>query len=169
MSKTIKTDSVYKLDQFFTKEDVAQQCVKELKSLYNFNDYAARLELELEQHDDDRDKLDVADWLERYEKTIDYNCSACGRDYILPTHIDHFNCVCGQRCRLRHVGGVNPDQAVIDAAIKYFGTERMAQLAYIAEIVGGKYCEHYTADDIRKMIRQEMDRWVLEDDGWRKK
>ena len=44
MSKTIKTDSVYKLDQFFTKEDVAQQCVKELKSLYNFDDFDALIE-----------------------------------------------------------------------------------------------------------------------------
>jgi hypothetical protein len=138
-------------------------------SLTHWELYASHLEQQLEMHDDDRDKLDVAEWLEHYKKVNSYDCSACGRHYELPTHMTHFTCICGQRCRLRHVGGTNPDQAVIDAAVRYFGTERMAQLAYIAEIVGGKYCEHYTGDDIRKMIRQEMDRWIQEEDGWRKK
>ena len=32
--KIIKTDSIYKLDQFFTKADIAVQCVKEVNSLY---------------------------------------------------------------------------------------------------------------------------------------
>lgn len=123
----------------------------------------------LEMHDDDRDKLDVAKWLENYEKVKSYDCQGCGRHYELPTHINHFDCVCGHRCRLRHLGGSNPDQSVIDAAMGYFGNERSAQLAWIAEIVAGEHCLHYTADEIREMIRREMDRWVLVEDGWRKK
>jgi hypothetical protein len=119
--------------------------------------------------DEDRDKYDVADWLEKYQRTTGYTCWSCRRDYILPTHMTHFTCVCGQRCRLRHLGGTNPDHAVIDAAVEYFGTERMAQLAYIAEIIGGKYCEHYDASEIRTMIRQEMDRWERTNTGWEKK
>lgn len=42
--KEIKTDIIYKLDQFFTKEEIAQQCVKELKSLYSFGDFDAIIE-----------------------------------------------------------------------------------------------------------------------------
>ena len=131
--------------------------------------FANSLEEKLEQHDDDRDKLDVAEWLERYEKVKKYNCHGCGRHYEIPTHINHFTCVCGHRCRLRHLGGTNPDQAVVDAAMAYFGNERSAQLAWIAEVVGGEHCLHYTADEIRKMIRQEMDRWELGKDGWKRK
>lgn len=44
MSKQTKTDAVYKLDQFFTKEEVAQQCITELKSLYDFNDFDSIIE-----------------------------------------------------------------------------------------------------------------------------
>ena len=51
----------------------------------------------------------------------------------------------------------------------YFGNERQAQLAWIAEIIGGKHFESYSADDIRKMIRQELDRWEETKDGWKKK
>ena len=131
--------------------------------------HANKLEQKLEMKDDDRDKLDVAEWLESYEKVKSYNCHGCNRHYELPTHIDHFACVCGHRCRLRHLGGTNPDQAVIDAAISYFGNERSAQLAWIAEIIGGEHCMSYTADEIRKMIRQEMDRWELTESGWRKR
>lgn len=123
----------------------------------------------LEQHDDDRDKLDVAEWLSHYKKVHSYNCHGCGRHYEIPTHLNTFTCVCGHRCRLRHTGGINPDQAVIDAAITYFGNERSASLAWIAEVVAGQHCLHYTADEIRTMIRQEMDRWQLNKDGWRKK
>lgn len=39
MSKEIKTNSVYELDQFFTKEEVAAECVKELNSIYNINQF----------------------------------------------------------------------------------------------------------------------------------
>jgi hypothetical protein len=122
-----------------------------------------------QQNLENRDKLDVAEWLSSYEKVKSYNCHGCNRHYELPTHIDHFTCVCGHRCRLRHLGGTNPDQAVIDAAISYFGNERSAQLAWIAEIIGGEHCMNYTADEIRKMISQEMDRWQLTESGWRKK
>lgn len=138
-------------------------------SLAHWKSYAERLEEKLEQKDDDRDKLDVAEWLLSYEKVHSYDCHACRRHYEIPTHIDHFTCVCGHRCRLRHVGGSNPDQAVIDAAIQYFGNERSAQLAWIAEVVGGEHCTHYTGDEIRKMIRQEMTRWEQTDNGWVKK
>lgn len=37
MSKVIKTDTVYKLDQFFTKNDVALMCCKELQSFYKLS------------------------------------------------------------------------------------------------------------------------------------
>jgi hypothetical protein len=67
------------------------------------------------------------------------------------------------------LGGIDPDQAVIDAAMAYFGNERSAQLAWIAEVVGGEHCLSYTADDIRKMIRQEMERWEKTQKGWRRK
>lgn len=130
--------------------------------------FASHLSEKIELHDDDRDKLDVAEWLSTYKKVNKYNCHACKRHYELPTHMTHFVCVCGHRCRLRHVGGTNPDEAVIDAAIAYFGNERSAQLAWIAEVVAGEHCLNYTADEIRDMIRREMDRWVL-DGGWRRK
>lgn len=131
--------------------------------------YALYLEEKLDQKDDERDKLDVAEWLESYPMTKSYDCHGCGRHYELPTNLTYAECVCGHRSRLRHLGGTNPEQAVIDAAIRYFGNERSAQLAWIAEVVGGEHCLHYTADQIRKMIRQEMDRWVQEEDGWRRK
>lgn len=37
--KLIKTDSVYKLDQFFTRADIAAQCVKEIDSLYPLEEF----------------------------------------------------------------------------------------------------------------------------------
>lgn len=135
----------------------------------HWKEYSISLQEKLEQHDDDRDKLDVAEWLESYEKVKSYNCHGCGRHYELPTHLTYAECVCGHRSRLRHLGGINPDQAVIDAAFRYFGNERSAQLAWIAEVVGGEHCVSYTADEIRKMIRQEMDRWTLTDSGWERK
>jgi len=138
-------------------------------SVNHWEIYAAHLERQMEMHDDDRDKLDVAEWLEHYEKVRSYDCRSCSRHYEIPTHLTHLTCVCGQRVRLRHLGGTDPDAAVIDAAIRYFGTERMAQLAYIAEVIAGPHCYNYTADQIREMFRREMDRWILEDDGWRKK
>jgi hypothetical protein len=123
----------------------------------------------LDLKDEDRDKLDVSEWLLSYKKVLPYNCNACKRHYELPTHINHFTCVCGSECRLRHIGGSNPDQSVIDAAIAYFGNERSGKLAWIAEIVGGEHCLHYTADDIRSMIRQEMNKWQSTNSGWVKK
>ena len=135
----------------------------------HWESYANNLEDKIDMDDEDRDKLDVAEWLERYEKVKSYNCHGCGRHYEIPTHLTHFTCVCGHRCRLRHLGGTDPNAAVIDAAIEYFGNERSAQLAWIAEVVGGEHCTHYTADEIRKMIRQEMDRWTQTGTGWRKK
>lgn len=139
------------------------------RAIAHWENYVLQLETKLEMRDDDRDKLDVAEWLERYEKVKDYDCHGCGRHYQIPTHINHFTCVCGHRCRMRHLGGTNPDQAVIDAAMAYFGNERSAQLAWIAEVVSGEHCLFYTADDIRKMFRQEIERWENPGDGWRKK
>ncbi|CAM6006383.1 unnamed protein product, partial [Sphagnum balticum] len=122
----------------------------------------------LEQHDDDRDKLDVAEWLSRYKKVNDYHCHGCGRQYALPTHLTVFTCVCGHRCRLRHVGGINPDQAVIDAAMAYFGNERSAALAWIAEVVAGDHALHYDADEIpsgkstyaKGVVAKDPSNWV---------
>lgn len=131
--------------------------------------YAEALEDKIELKDESRDKLDVAEWLSTYPKVKEYNCHGCGRNYKLPIHINHFECICGHRCRLRHLGGCNPDEAVIDAAIEYFGNERSAQLAWIAEVVAGEHCLNYSADEIRKMIRQELDRWEMTDTGWRRK
>jgi len=37
--KTIKTDSVYKLDQFFTKKDIVIQCLIELEFYYKLEDF----------------------------------------------------------------------------------------------------------------------------------
>jgi len=148
---------------------ITREPATDCQSIAHWKEWAILLQDKLEKHDDDRDKLDVAEWLESYEKVKDYKCHGCGRDYNLPTHIDHFTCVCGHRSRLRHLGGMNPDQAVIDAAIRYFGNERSAQLAWIAEVVGGQHCLHYTADEIRNMIRREMDRWIQTDSGWERK
>lgn len=153
----------------YCKHDLTLRPPIECPAITHWATYSAYLEAKLEMKDEDRDKYDVADWLETYQKTTGYTCRACGRDYLLPTHLTIFTCVCGRRCRLRHVGGTNPDHAVIDAAVQYFGTERMAQLAYIAEIIGGKYCDHYSGEEIRKMIRQELDRWEMTNTGWEKK
>ena len=38
-TKVIKTDPVYKLDQFFTKEDIAVQCVNAVKAAYSFESF----------------------------------------------------------------------------------------------------------------------------------
>ena len=70
---------------------------------------------------------------------------------------------------MRHLGGTDPSEAVIDAAMAYFGNERQAQLAYVAECIVSPWRVNYTAEEIRETIQQEMDRWVLEDDGWRRK
>lgn len=42
--KVIKTDSVYKLDQFFTKEEIAVQCVKEVNSIYPIDQFDLTIE-----------------------------------------------------------------------------------------------------------------------------
>ena len=160
-----------------THEQDCASCEKPMKSrptyecafISHWETYAIHLEDKMEMEDDERDKLDVAEWLQRYEKVKGYDCHGCGRHYEIPTHINHFTCVCGHRSRLRHLGGTNPDQAVVDAAMEYFGNERSAQLAWIAEVVAGQHAAHYTADEIRKMIRQEMDRWEQTDSGWKKK
>ncbi len=136
--------------------------------MQHWRDYSFYLENKIELKDEDRDRLDIAEWLSTYEKTRPYKCHGCCRQYELPTHLNHFTCVCGLRCRLRHVGGNNPEQAVIDAAMAYFGNERSAQLAWITEVVAGKYCMDYTADEIKKMIKDELDRWAMTDDGWRR-
>lgn len=43
-NKTIKTDSVYKLDQFFTKKDVAESCLKELKLIFKLRMFGTIIE-----------------------------------------------------------------------------------------------------------------------------
>ena len=135
-------------------------------NLDHWKHFGTMVARKLEQKDDERDLLDVAACIETMEKITEYNCSGCGRHYQIPTHIDHFECICGHTCRMRHVGGMNPMQSVIDAAMRHFGNKRLARLAWIAEVVGGQHCLDYDADRIRKVIREEMDRWTLEDDGW---
>jgi hypothetical protein len=152
-----------------SKCKICQKPTFECKEIEHWKKYAYSLEEKLDMRDEDRDKFDVADWLEEYEKVRNYNCGGCGRHYELPTHLTHFTCICGHRCRMRHLGGTNPDEAVIDAAIAYFGTERMARLAYIAEIVAGKYAQDWSADRIRQEFRNEMDKWTLGKNGWTKK
>lgn len=139
------------------------------EELSHWKTYALTITEKLELKDDERDKLDVAEWLSNYKKTQSYNCTGCGRDYILPTHLIHFTCVCGHGCRLRFIGGYDPDQSVIDAAMMYFGNERQAHLAYIAEIIAGKYCASYSVDKIRESIQNELDRWEMTDKGWKRK
>jgi predicted RNA methylase len=39
MTKEIKTDNVYNLDQFFTKSTVAKYCINELKKYFKFEDF----------------------------------------------------------------------------------------------------------------------------------
>jgi len=148
---------------------ISHKPIYDCPNVAHWKAYSLHLEDKIEMHDDDRDKLDVAEWLERHPKVRPYNCHGCGRYYETPTNLTHFTCVCGHRCRLRHLGGTDPNEAVIDAAMIHFGNERSAQLAWIAEVVAGKYCPNYSADEIRKMIRQEMDRWELDTNGWKKK
>lgn len=124
----------------------------------------------LEMHDDDRDKMDVAEWLEHHKKTKTYRCTGCQRLYEIPPHLIHITCVCGLRCRLRHIGGTDPNEAVIDAAMAYFGNERMAQIAYLAEsfVKWGK-SDPDQVRIFREQVQYEMDRWERTNDGWRKK
>lgn len=44
MSKVIKTDTVYKLDQFFTKEKIVTQCLLELEFYYKLEDFNVIIE-----------------------------------------------------------------------------------------------------------------------------
>ena len=136
---------------------------------YHWQAYAIYLEDKLDMEDDSRDKMDVAEWIENLDKVRSYKCHGCGRDYDIPTHLNHFICICGHQCRLRHLGGTDSYEAVIDAARDYFGNERSANLAWIAEIIAGEHGKSYSSNDIRKMISNEMDRWALKSYGWEKK
>lgn len=141
----------------------------ECHNVQHWKIYALSLEEKLDLEDDIRDKLDVANWLRNTEKVRSYNCTACNRDYQIPVHLTYITCVCGMRSRLRHLGGIDENQDVIDAAMEFFGNERSAQLAWIAEVVAGKHSINYSADEIRAMIKNEMDRWELKDTGWKRK
>lgn len=160
-----------------TNEQDCVSCEQPMKSrptyectfISHWETYAIHLEDKMELDDEERDKLDVAEWLERYQKVKGYDCHGCGRHYEIPTHLTHITCVCGHRCRLRHLGGTDPSQAVIDAAITYFGNERSAQLAWIAEVIASPHAVNRSVDEIRKMIQQELDRWELTETGWSKK
>lgn len=44
MNKNIKTDQVYRLDQFFTRKEIAQSCLDQVKSLYNLDDFRSIIE-----------------------------------------------------------------------------------------------------------------------------
>lgn len=154
----------YKCSNIDHWEKFSQLLINENGNLQSEN---FKLNEKLALSNNDRDLLDVAEWLENLERTKKYNCRMCNRDYEVPIHLTHFTCVCGLRCRMRHVGGNDPYQSVIDAAIDYFGTERMAQLAYLAEIIGGKHCEHYNANEIRNIIRNELNRWEIVDNKWK--
>lgn len=44
LNKDIKTNEIYKLDQFFTKKEIALQCLKELKTLYKLNSFDCIIE-----------------------------------------------------------------------------------------------------------------------------
>lgn len=136
------------------------------QQLSHWEIYATFLQEKLEMRDDERDKLDVAEWLLNYEKIREYKCSACNREYQIPVYLNYITCVCGLKCRLRYIGGYNPDHAVIDAAMSYFGNERSAQLAHIAQIIANPHFAHYTGDEIRKMIKEELDCWELKENGW---
>ena len=70
------------------------------EQLSHWKSYAIYIDEKLDQKDDVRDKLDVAEWLETYPKTKSYNCHACKRHYEYPIYLTHIVCVCGQRCRL---------------------------------------------------------------------
>lgn len=131
--------------------------------------FALKLEERMKMHDDDRDLLDTAEWLQSYPKTRDYKCHGCGRQYDLPRHIDHFTCICGHRVRLRHLGGINPQEELIDAAISYFGNERSANLAWIAEVAAGSFYKNASSEEIRQSIQRELDRWEMTKRGWQKK
>ncbi len=127
------------------------------------------LQSKLEMKDDDRDKYEIIERLKRYPKVKKYKCSGCKREYNIPVHLIYFSCVCGHRCKLRYFGAEPLEEELLDAAMNFFGNERIAQLAWIAEVVGGKHAITYTGDEIRKIIRNELDRWEETEDGWRKK
>jgi hypothetical protein len=70
--------------------------------------------------------------------------------------------------------GAEPiEEELLDIAMAYFGNERLAALAWITEIIASNNSEHYSAEDIRKMARQEMNRWELVTDHgyqyWKRK
>lgn len=123
----------------------------------------------MSMHDSERDKLDVADWLRQHEKARSYDCSGCGRHYEVPSHLVRMTCICGRSCRLRHVGGIDPNEEVIDAAIVHFGNERSAQLAWVAEIIVSEHSQHLSLEDAKNMIRNEIDRWYKTSSGWHRK
>lgn len=126
----------------------------------------------LEMRDEDRDKLDVAEVLRTMPKVRTYTCHGCGKQFELPIHLVHVVCACGRRCRLRHVGGVDPIGDVIDAAMTLLGTERIAQLAYLTETYFSYEKLEERPDKVKEFIQQvqyEMDRWYMDSEGWRRK
>lgn len=126
------------------------------------------LQDKLDMKDDDRDKYEIINAIAKYPRVRQYNCHECGRDYNIPVHLVYFSCVCGHRTKLRRFGAEPLEEELLDVAMAFFGNERMAQLAWIAEVVGGKHGDHYSGDEIRKMIRQELDRWEQETTGWKR-
>ena len=126
------------------------------------------LQDKLDMKDDDRDKYEIIDAIAKYPRVRQYNCHECGRDYNIPVHLVYFTCVCGHHTKLRRFGAEPLEEELLDVAMAFFGNERMAQLAWIAEIVGGKQGDHYSGDEIRKMIRQELNRWEQETCGWKR-
>ena len=126
------------------------------------------LQEKLDMKDDERDRYEIIDAIAKYPRVRKYNCHECGRDYNIPVHLVYFTCVCGHHCKLRRFGAEPLEEELLDVAMAFFGNERMAQLAWIAEIVGGEHCSNYSGDDIRKMIKQELNRWEQETTGWKR-
>lgn len=158
----------------YCRFDVRQQPLPHCQRISHYNIYGIELQdqlhkcqLQLEMRDEDRDKLDVADWLKKRPKTKSYDCHGCGRHYELPIHLTIVHCVCGAHCRLRHVGGIDENQAVIDACVALFGNERATALAWIAELIVSEQC-HWDITEIKKTIKQEMNRWTLNKQGWKR-
>jgi len=131
--------------------------------------YAFALEEKLELTDEQRDSRELSDWFVKHPKVRDYTCNTCNREYKLPIHLVYADCVCGSHVKIRYMG-YSPDDDILDAARAFFGNERIAQLGWIAEVVGGDHNNHMTASEIRKSIRQVLDRWYFDPKiGWRKK
>jgi len=131
------------------------------------------LQEKLDMKDDDRDKYEIIDAINKYPKVRKLDCHECKRHYEIPMHLVYFECVCGHRCKLRRMGAEPIEEELLDIAMAYFGNERLAALAWITEIIASNNSEHYSAEDIRKMARQEMNRWELVTDHgyqyWKRK